>query len=104
MTSSLDLAGTGTIPAGTHRMLDQRVRIRVLVLVAVLGAASWGAIAALGSPSCPAFTARETRELAGLPVPPSCVSERIAPGASTNPVDRLTGELDNNQPFPGESP
>ena len=101
MSPTLDLTGTGTVPAGAHRMLDPLVRVRTLVLGAILITAMWGSIASLGRPDCAAFSQSETRELAGLPVPPSCVTDRISP---QNPIDQLGNNLDNNQPFPGVGP
>ncbi|MCA1832545.1 MAG: hypothetical protein ABR548_10410 [Actinomycetota bacterium] len=98
---SIDLAGTGGVPLGAHRMLNPLVRVRVLVVVAVLITAMWASIAALGGPDCAAFTQGETRELAGLPVPPACITDRFAP---TNPIDQLGNSIDKNQPFPGVAP
>lgn len=103
MSPSLDLAGTGTLPLGGHRMIDPATRIRALALVAIMVTISWGAIATLGKPSCAAFSQRETRELAGLPIPPACVTQRISP-EEANPIGRLGNELTNNQPFSGATP
>lgn len=83
--STLDLTGSGTLPAGGHRMTDPRIRARAFVLAALLCAASWAAVALLGRPATAGFTEQECRELTGVPIPPECAPARIAPGG---PFDR----------------
>lgn len=63
----------------THRMSDPTTRVRTLIVTLALFGLSWSAITVLGERSCSAFSDRETRELAGLPVPPECVSARLEP-------------------------
>lgn len=70
---------TGTVPHGPHRMADPRIRVRTMLAVAALVAATWGTVATLGEPGCAAYSEREVRELAGLPVPPACVQMRLPP-------------------------
>jgi hypothetical protein len=93
------VSDSGTFPRGPHRMSDPGVRVRVMLAAAALLATTWGSIAALGKSDCAAFTTRETRELAALPVPPSCVQNVIPPGG--NPIDKLQQNLDAS---PGVSP
>jgi hypothetical protein len=76
----MDFAGSGTFPSGGHRMADPGVRVRTFVMLLVLVAFAWGAVKLLDRPACAAFNGQETRELAGLPIPPECVSDRIPPG------------------------
>ncbi len=70
---------TDALARGGHRMADPAVRVRVFAMLLVLVAFAWGAVRLLDRPSCAAFSSRETRELAGLPVPPECVTDRLPP-------------------------
>ena len=76
-------------------MSDPGVRIRSMVAAALLLTTAWGGISVLGRRSCDAFTLKETRELAGLPVPPACVQDRVGP---LNPLDPP------QNPVPGVTP
>lgn len=100
--AGVDLVGTGTLPSGPHRMADPAVRLRALLALVILVTMSWGAIALLGNRGCEGFSTDETRALASLPIPPSCIQATLPPSA---PLDQLQNNLNQiGSPTPGVNP